>query len=160
MIFDLLAAIDPGLAAASQILDQTTSLPRVREAVELSLAPAFLLVGIGGIMNVMMARLTWVAGRLERLSEPSQGTCSVAHQQEVHWLRARRRLARLAIKFSTGAAVTVSIVIAALFVSAFVQQQIGIFVMILWVLTVGLLITGLVFFLRETLLAAKDGTEK
>ena len=155
MIFEFLSA-----AVAANLLEQTASTSRVREAVELSLAPAFLLVGIGGIMNVMMARLTWVAGRLERLAEPSQGACNVAHHQEVQWLRARRRFARLAIKFSTGAAVTVSIVIAALFVSAFVKAQIGIFVMILWVVTIGLLITGLVFFLRETLLAAEDHNEK
>jgi len=157
MIWDLLASVDPSFA--SDILEQTSSTPRVQRAVELSLAPAFLLVGIGGIMNVMMARLTWVAGRLERLAEPAQGACNVAHHQEVQWLRARRRLARLAIKFSTGAAVTVSVVIAVLFVSTFVEAQIGTFVVILWVLTIGLLITGLVFFLRETLLAAEDHGE-
>ena len=158
MPLDLLLA--SGGDIATEVLEGTASSMAVQELVRLSLAPAFLLVAIGGIMNVMMARLTWVAGRLERLAEPAQGACNVSHHKEVQWLRARRRLARLAIKFSTGAAVTVSVVIAVLFVSTFVEAQIGTFVVILWVLTIGLLITGLAFFLRETLLAAEDQGEK
>ena len=45
------------VGAASELLQQTASTSRVREAVELSLAPAFLLVGIGGLLHVMMQRL-------------------------------------------------------------------------------------------------------
>ncbi len=141
---------------ATELLERTASMPRVQQAVELSLAPAFLLVGIGSIMNVMMARLIWLAGRIERLAEPSDGTCNIAHHEELEWLRIRRRFARLAIKFSTGAAVVISIVIAVLFVSAYVDARIGTLVAVLWVATIGLLITGLIYFLRETLLAA-DG---
>ena len=137
-------------------IESTTSITRVQNAVELSLAPAFLLVGIGSLMNVMMARLIWLAGRIERLSDPADGACEVSHKREVDWLTERRRFARVAIKFSTGAAVVISLVIAVLFVSAFVQASVGVFVAILWVLTIGLLITGLGYFLRETLLAA-DG---
>ena len=81
------------------------------------------------------------------------------HEYELEWLRKRRRLARHAIKFSTGAAVVISVVIAVLFVSAYIEARIGTLVAILWVLTIGLLITGLVQFLRETLLAAKGPRE-
>ena len=65
----------------------------------------------------------------------------------------------MAMKLSTGAAVVISIVIGVLFVSAFISTQIGGFVAVLWVLTVGLLICGLAYFLRETLLAADDPRE-
>lgn len=153
MILDLIATTQP---FAVEILERTASTPRVRQAVELSLAPAFLLVGIGSIMNVMMARLTWLAGRIERLAEPSAGACDVAHANELTWLRKRRKLARLAIKFSTGAAVVISFEIAVLFLSAYIEPRIGTFVAVLWIVTVSLLITGLIYFLRETLLAA-DG---
>lgn len=154
MIADLLSqAADP---FALEILERTASTPRVRQAVELSLAPAFLLVGIGSIMNVMMTRLTWLAGRIERLAEPADGACDVSHGHELAWLRRRRKLARLAIKFSTGAALVISVEIAVLFLSAYIEPRIGTLVAILWVLTIGLLITGLIYFLRETLLAA-DG---
>ena len=145
-----------GNANPLDVIQSTTSITRVQNAVELSLAPAFLLVGIGSLMNVMMARLIWLAGRIERLSDPSQGACEVSHAREVDWLRKRRVFARAAIKFSTGAAVVISVVIAVLFVSAFLQASVGVFVAILWVMTIALLITGLGYFLRETLLAA-DG---
>ena len=153
MIANLIAA-DPMLAL--EIIERTASTPRVRQALELSLAPAFLLVGIGSIMNVMMARLTWLAGRIERLAEPSEGACNISHANELAWLRRRRKLARLAIKFSTGAAVVISFEIAVLFLSAYIEPHIGTFVAVLWIVTVSLLITGLIYFLRETLLAA-DG---
>jgi Protein of unknown function (DUF2721) len=141
---------------ASEILARTADTPRVLRAVELSLAPAFLLVGIGSIMNVMMARIIWIAGRIERLSDSDKISCDVAHASEVEWLRQRRRIVRLAITFSTAAAVVISLVIAILFVSAYIEPKIGTIVAVLWVLTVVLLIIGLMYFLRETLLAA-DG---
>lgn len=157
MIWELLAQVDQ--PAALEFLERTASTPRVQQAVELSLAPAFLLVGIGSIMNVMMARLIWLAGRIERLAEPVDGACEVTHAHELIWLRNRRKFARLAIKFSTGAAVTISLVIALLFLSAYIETPIGTAVAVLWVVTIGLLITGLVYFLRETFLAA-DGPRK
>lgn len=153
MILELLS-----VGVASEFLERTADTPRVLRAVELSLAPAFLLVGIGSIMNVMMARIIWIAGRIERLAESDKVSCDVGHASEVEWLRKRRRLVRVAIKFSTAAAVVISFVIAILFVSAYIDPKIGTVVAILWVLTVVLLITGLLYFLRETLLAA-DGPE-
>lgn len=153
MIFELIAQVNQPLAM--DFLERTASTPRVQQAVELSLAPAFLLVGIGSIMNVMMSRLIWLAGRIERLAEPVDGACETAHAHELVWLRNRRKFARLAIKFSTAAAVTISLVIALLFVSAYIETRIGTAVAVLWVATIGLLIVGLVYFLRETFLAAE-----
>ena len=40
---------------------------RVQQVVQLSLAPAFLLAGIGAVMNVMTNRLIWVANKIEEL---------------------------------------------------------------------------------------------
>ena len=140
---------------ASELLARTADTPRVLRAVELSLAPAFLLVGIGSIMNVMMARIIWIAGRIERLADAGKESCSVADASEIEWLRKRRRLVRVAIKFSTAAAVVISFVIAILFVSAYIEPRIGTIVAVLWVLTVALLITALIYFLRETLLASE-----
>ncbi|MEO0698659.1 MAG: DUF2721 domain-containing protein [Pseudomonadota bacterium] len=154
MTLDLLASV--GDPATLQAISANASTQRVQSAVELSLAPAFLLVGIGSLMNVMMARLIWLAGRIERLSDPTGGACDIRVAPEVEWLRKRRAFARVAIKLSTGAAATISVVIAVLFVSAFMKASVGVFVAILWVLTIGLLIAGLGYFLRETLLAA-DG---
>ena len=154
----------PELLAASNIatdlLERTASTPDTLRAVQLSLAPAFLLVGIGSIMNVIMARLNWIAGRIERLSENMELPLSDPVQREVDWLCARRQLARQAIKFSTAAAVVISVVIAVLFVSVYIEAKIGTAVAVLWVVTMALLITALVYFLREALLAARGSNAR
>ena len=142
-----------GADFAADIIERTSSTPVVQRAVELSLAPAFLLVGIGSLMNVMMSRLIWIAGRVERLSEQSDDARS---HPEIDWLCARRHLARRAILFSTAAAVVISLVIALLFVSVYIEPKIGTLVAFLWVATVGLQITGLIFFFRETRLASRS----
>lgn len=156
MILEVLAS-----TIAGELVERTSSTVRVRDALELSLAPAFLLVGIGSLMNVMMQRLTWLANRIERLcANSAQETPAflsrLPFEIEVEWLTKRRRLVRMAIKFSTGAAVVISLVIAGLFISAFIDMPIGLGVTVLWIATIGLQITGLGYFLREALIAA-DG---
>lgn len=166
MILDLLFDATGSIAPfANEILDRTTSTPRVRNALELSLAPAFLLVGIGSLMNVMMTRLVWLAGRIERLCVNSASSTPdtisrLPFEVEVEWLSLRRRLVRIAVKFSTAAACVISLVIALLFVSAFIEAKVGALVAVLWVITVGLMITGLIYFMREALLAADSPRER
>ncbi|AWW73859.1 GTP-binding protein [Erythrobacter sp. KY5] len=154
--------LDLSLAAniASDLLERTADTPRVLRAVQLSLAPAFLLVGIGSIMNVIMARVTWIAGRIERLCETSDDDHTSEQRRELDWLKRRRVLARSAIKFATAAAVVISIVIALLFVSAYIETRLGTIVAVLWVTTVVLLIIGLFSFLRETLMASEGPREQ
>ncbi|KWV92157.1 DUF2721 domain-containing protein [Erythrobacter sp. YT30] len=140
---------------ATEIIERTSNTPDVQRAVQLSLAPAFLLVAIGSIMNVMVTRLNWIAGRIERLDEFQPKEDSSMKAAELAWLRARRSISRRAIKYSTGAACVISVVIALLFVSVYIDARIGTFVAVLWVVTMGLLIFALSQFLRETLLAAE-----
>ena len=151
MILELLVPVD----LATDLIERTSSTPAVQKALQSSLAPAFLLVGIGSIMNVMVARLTWIAGRIERLEGKSGGETPESEQRELDWLCNRRHLVRRAIMFSSSAAVVISIVIALLFVSTYIDARIGTFIAVLWVATVVCLITGLGFFLRETSIAAQ-----
>lgn len=158
-MFDLLSATS---IFGLEILERTASTPRVQQIVQLSLAPAFLLSGIGAIMNVMMSRLIWVAERIERIERRIEDDVAGAERRELPWLGKRRRLSQLALVFSTASAVVISIVIALLFVSAYIEARIGTTIALAWVLTMGLLITGLVFFLLETRMAARglDGRRK
>ena len=141
--------------AALDLLEKTSSTPRVLHMLQFSLAPAFLLVGIGSIMNVMMARLTWVANRIERLEARFEDKPEEPCGDELAWLERRRGIAQRAVMFSTAAAGLISVLIAALFVSASISFKIGNLIAILWVATMALLITGLAFFFRETAIAAK-----
>lgn len=149
----LLAAA--GHNPALDLIARTASTPGVLQMLQFSLAPAFLLVGIGSVMNVMVQRLTWVANRIERLEaraeEQGEDPCSDEHS----WLTRRRRIAQRAVMFSTGAAALISVLIALLFVSAYIELRIGTLIAALWVATMLLLITGLGFFFAETRVAAK-----
>lgn len=140
---------------AAELLERTASTVRVQEIVRLSLAPAFLLAGIGAIMNVMMTRLIWVAERIERLEVRMEEEHTLREENELDWLRHRRKLAQRAVMFSTSAALTISIVIVLLFVSAFITPQIGSLTAVAWILTMLLLSTGLMLFARETIVAAR-----
>ena len=156
----MLELIGPILAQSTQpfafeLLERTASTPRVQQVVQLSLAPAFLLAGIGAIMNVMMSRLIWIAGRIERLGEGSDVACQVSHGKEIAWLRARRQRVRTAIMFSSASAMNISVVISLLFVSAYIDAQIGSIIAARWGLTMALLITGLGCFVMETRLSAR-----
>lgn len=158
MLLDLLAATveaAPKAPFAFEIIERTASTPRVQQVVQLSLAPAFLLSGIGAIMNVVMTRMIWIAQRVERIEERMEDQRTPKQGRELGWLMRRRKLAQGAIFFSTAAAVIISLVIGLLFISAYITAQIGTLIASLWVLTMVLLVTGLAFFLMETRLAAR-----
>ena len=138
MIFDLLAA-EPNLVG--DILDTAADTSGARQAVQISLAPVFLLVAIGGVMNVVMTRLIWIAGRIERLEENKTSDNAKSYDKELLWLRTRRLRARRAIMFSTAAGVCVSILVAILFVATFFGVEVGLLVASLWVIAMGLLLS-------------------
>ncbi len=153
MLFDLLA--NAGSSFAFDILERTADTPHVQQIVQLSLAPAFLLGGIGAIMNVMMSRLIWVAERIERINRRIEDGKAGSEVAELPWLAKRRRLSQYALVFSTAAAVIISVVIALLFISAYIEARIGTVIAFAWVSTMAMLIVGLAFFLMETRLAAR-----
>lgn len=138
-----------------EILSRTGSTPKVQQIVSLSLAPAFLLSGIGAIMNVMMTRMVWIAGRLDRIDDRISDGRHDPQDPERPWLLRRRSAMQWAVMNSTAAAATISVVIALLFVSAYVETRLGTVIVVAWILTMLLLIVGLGFFFRETRLAAR-----
>ena len=156
LLLDLLAAAGDAAKGpfALEILERTASTPRVQQVVQLSLAPAFLLSGIGAIMNVIMSRMIWIAKRVETIEDKMAEHRTPKQARELSWLMRRRKLMQGAIMFSTASAVIISAVIMLLFISAYITAQIGTLIAFLWVLTMALLVTGLGFFLLETRLAA------
>lgn len=144
-----------GGSFAFELLERTASTLRVQEIVQLSMAPAFLLSGIGAIMNVMMSRLIWVAQRIERINQRIDDGEAGNDAGELAWLGKRRRQSQWALVLSTASAVTISLVIGMLFVSAYIEAQIGTVIALAWVVTMSLLVIGLGFFLFETRLAAR-----
>lgn len=152
MMLDLLVT---GPSLAAEFFDRTASAPKVQQIVTLSLAPAFLLSAIGAIMNVIMARMIWIAGRIDKIDDRIADGRHDPADPERPWLLARRRAMQWAVMFSTGSAGAISVVITLLFVSAYLETPLGTLIVVTWVLTMVLLIIGLGFFLRETRLAAR-----
>lgn len=154
-MLDLLAAVGP-----AAILERTSSTTQVQHVVQLSLAPAFLLAAIGAVMNVMTNRLIWVANKIEKIMAADARGEAGRQKRELPALEKRRTLAQRAVMLSTAAALTISVVIALLFVSAFVEARLGTLIAATWILTMGLLMAGLASFLLETRTAARRNRER
>ena len=146
--------------ATLNLIERTASTRRVQEIVQLSLAPVFMLAAIGAILNVMNARLFWLIEKIEgieRLLEIGKGE---RRAEELPALRQRRHFAQWAINLSTGAALIICLVVALLFVSAFIPPRIGTLVAIAWIVTVLLLFAALLVFLLETRLATNSARDR
>lgn len=155
MTFNILTALSD-----IELIARTSSSMRVQGVVQLSLAPAFLLAGIGAIMNVMTNRLIWVADRIDRIRIAEEAGAAGHMVDDLPALERRRILAQRAVMMSTAAALAIAIVIVLLFVSAFVYVSIGTLVAAVWMLAMAFLIAGLGFFVMETRTAAKRNRER
>ncbi|MFB0613443.1 DUF2721 domain-containing protein [Aurantiacibacter poecillastricola] len=148
------------LSLTGELIERTSSTIRVQEMVQLSLAPVFLLAGIGAMLNVMNLRLTWLFDRIEFIERREEEGLDERESEELPALRQRQRFAQMAVNLSTSAALTICIVIAILFISAFVEPRIGTVVAFLWIATMFQLSVALALFFRETSLASASVRER
>ncbi|WP_265569403.1 DUF2721 domain-containing protein [Sphingomicrobium nitratireducens] len=156
-MIDFLIA-DSGLA--SDLLARTASTARVQGIVQLSLAPVFLLAAIAAVLNVMNARLIWIVERVERLERREEEGRPSREVEELPALHRRQHFAQVAINLATAGALCICVVVALLFVSAFIKPAIGTWVAILWIGAMTLVFGSLFFFLRETQLATSSIRER
>ena len=138
------------------MLNSTVNIGDVAHAIQLALAPVFLLTGIAGILNVMAGRLARIIDRGRQLTEhaiPETLQRGDALQVQLRILERRRHLASAAITASTFSALLVCTVIAALFVEALLQIELKWLIGILFTGSTAALLVGLAYFLREVHLA-------
>ena len=130
----------------------------VAHAIQLALAPVFLLTGIGAILNVMAARLARIIDRGRQLTEgplAHQPQYGDAVHAELLSLECRRHLASSAITAITLAALLVCTVIAALFLEVLLQIALSWVLSIVFMSATMALVVGLALFLREVHLATR-----
>jgi hypothetical protein len=138
------------------------TLDSIAKAIQLALAPVFLLTGIAGMLNVMTNRLSRIIDRGRQLTEGqlTEGQHGAAPSQplspELETLERRRHLTSVAITASTIAALLVCIVIAALFAEVLLNAHLKWFIGALFTIAMLVLVVGLAFFLREVHLAMKS----
>ena len=130
----------------------------VAHAIQLALAPAFLLTGLAGLLTVMTGRLARIIDRARSLSEhpiPQEIRQGNAFKVEFQNLERRRYLASAAITSCTFACLLVCMVIAALFIEVLLEIELGWLVGLLFTGSTFGLIVGLSYFLREVHLATR-----
>jgi hypothetical protein len=125
----------------------------VAQVIQLSVAPVFLLSGVGIILTVLTNRLSRVVERARSLEESTAGTDHSMREWEIQVLARRARLMNRAITLSTVCALLIALVVVALFVDAFTSVDLSRPIALMFVFAMISLIIGLLMFLREVFLA-------
>jgi len=129
-----------------------TDVITVSHAIQQSVAPVFLLTGVGAILSVLSTRLARIVDRvraLDKIDDDKRG----AHAIELATLMRRAGWAHWAIIFCTAGALFICIVIAALFLGSEFGVEPSTAISLFFIAAMLALISGLLCFLREIALA-------
>ena len=128
----------------------------VTQAIQLALAPAFLLTALAGLLNVMAGRLARIIDRGRHLTESVPPRRLPDHVvAELNKLDRRRHLASAAIFACTFAALLVCLVIGMLFVEVYLNAPLRGAIGTAFFAATAALVTGLAYFLQEVRLATR-----
>jgi len=132
----------------------------IQHAIQLAVAPVFLLSGVAGLLAVMAGRLARILDRArdleQRWAAMDENALARAHI-EIPNLERRRHLASWSINLCTGAALLVCIVIVTLFFEEFFGTDLKWLAGAQFVGAMIALVGGLSSFLREVYLATHTG---
>jgi hypothetical protein len=152
--------VSPPTAMESHITDIT-------RAIQLAVAPVFLLTAIGTLIAVLNVRLGRNVDRRRVLEEDLRGTADNkqtdeqrARQRELRLLTRRIRLIYFAMLSAGLGALLVCLVVAGAFVGALVAVDISREIAVLFILAMFAVIGCLAMFLREVFLAVTGGGHK
>ncbi len=137
-------------------MDSSVVVSSIAHQIQLAVAPVFLLAGIGSILNVLAQRLARVVQRARSLEQDFaslDGETRALATAELKILDRRMTVVNLALSACTAAALFVCVLVALLFVADPANIAMARPIAALFVLAMGLLITGLVLFLWEVRLA-------
>jgi hypothetical protein len=119
------------------------------KAIQLSVAPVFLLTAIAGVLGVISNRLARVLDRAREIQGPASDS------QDMQLLRRRMGLLSRAIESVTITGVLVSAVVAVTFISAITVMDLAAIVVPLFVVAMLALIVGLLLLLLDTRVASR-----
>lgn len=137
-------------------MEPTASVSTISHVIQLSVAPVFLLTGVGAILGVLINRLGRIIDRFRLLentvvADGVQET-TVAHI-EMAILSRRARLIHWSISLCTIGALFICIVIATLFIGSMMGISVSQAIALMFIAAMLALIAGLLNFLREIALA-------
>jgi len=128
----------------------------VQQAIQLSVAPVFLLTGIAGLLGVMANRLARIIDRARAIGSGRHSLDAAGltvAQLELANLERRRHLASWAINCCTGAALMVCTVIVTLFIEEFLGANLKWLAGLQFIAAMLSVIAGLSCFLAEVYIA-------
>jgi hypothetical protein len=136
----------------------------VSAAIQLAIAPVFLLTGIGAILSVLTARLGRVVDRLRLVQRRIAQTNSTEYQDllqaETGVLQSRIKSINWAMRLCVGSALLICVVIISLFIGVFGHVlATGIFLAVLFVVAMFLLVLALLFLLFEVSISTRKMLE-
>ena len=137
-------------------MQQEPGVAGVAHAIQLSVAPVFLLSGIAAMLAVMTGRLGRIVDRARGLrgeAHDSDGETPAELHEEMAALSRRAKFIGGAITLCTVTALLIATVIAVLFVAAFLDRDFSTIVAGLFIAAMATLIAALLLFLREVLVA-------
>ncbi len=146
-----------------------TAVNTVSHLIQLSVAPVFLIAGVGAILGVLSQRLARIIDRMERLNTKlSQAVVSESQNRRAtdltaemsntlklqrHYLQIRARNMNIAILFCILTGLLVASVIMILFLSSFYAFDGGNLIAWLFILGMGSFMLSLSLFIREIFMA-------
>ena len=131
-------------------------LANITQAIQLAIAPVFLLTAVGAIINALMGRLGRAVDRrrkLEDLLRAFEGETRESMDRELAVLAERIKLVLWAMASAVLSALLVCVLIGTAFLGAFVALDLSRPVAVLFVMAIGALTLCLLAFLREVFLA-------
>lgn len=144
-------------------MDPNASIAGLARAIQLSVAPVFLLTGISGLLNLFTGRLSRIIDRVRVLQKALDGmdpAQSAGLERALTVQRRRTFLINRAILCTGITALLVAGVVAVLFISAVAALDLAVIVVPVFVLAMVFLILGLVLFLLEVQLAIQQNPQR
>jgi hypothetical protein len=125
----------------------------IAETIQLALAPVFVLVAIGNIMNLLSTRLGRVVDRSRSMQERHGQTSGIDHDmvvREIRLLDRRIVLIGRAILLLVLSGLTIGLTVVILFLGEFLQWESPQLTAGAFIVAIGLLMGALLLFLLET----------
>ncbi|HST02578.1 MAG TPA: DUF2721 domain-containing protein [Usitatibacter sp.] len=136
-----------------------THVAAITHAIQLAIAPVFLLTAIGTVINALISRLARAVDRRRQVEEilPAyEGATRATLELELGVLARRIVIVMRAIVLAVCSALLVCLLIGTAFAAAFVSIDLSRPVAALFILAMVALTGSLLFFLREVFLAAQS----
>ena len=124
------------------------------KAIQLSVAPVFLLTGIGALMNVLSGRLARIIDYARQLRSTADAG-AVVDDSERLLIRRRMKLIIRSIELLTATTLLIAAVVATMFLSVISRVNFTPVVVPIFISSMGLVMVAAICFLREVRLASE-----